>query len=139
MCAGLIIKHEIKIYFPNPKAILEGYDKNGEYFAGVWGRRNENELKSSNLPITGWARKESINKGYWNKYSPKRLYIHAKSFMEKDSEKNSHWFDLKNNESLAGIMCKWDSINVIYIVTDIPPSDMKHIHDRWPLILKIED
>jgi hypothetical protein len=82
MCAGLIFhegvkKQEIKVFFPRPYAKIYYLTKDGNKDIGIWGIRNEKEKEELkvNLPITGWAKIESIKKGYWDANKRTGIYF----------------------------------------------------------------
>ena len=52
--------------------------------------------------------------------------------MEKDGAKVSHWFDMKPDEMLQGLLTIHDDIARVYVViTDNTPPEFSYIHDRW--------
>lgn len=124
----------IKTYFPNPASRIPFQSENKENDFAIWGRRNQNEYSETYFPVTGWAKFESLKKGYWNKYTPKKVLIPATGYMEKDNEKISHWFSLDKNQRLCGLLLSHHNFNFIYIVTIASPDEFKHIHHRWVLI-----
>jgi len=133
MCGGVLIRDKgkvIKVYFPNPDAQLPVLKKDGELALVAWGRRKEQQGK---LPQGGWARQESIDKGIWDKWSPRPVKIIVDSFMEKDKNRVSHWFDLKQGEWIQGLVAHKDNESRVYVVTIEPEPDA--IHNRWPKIL----
>ncbi|MGA1847613.1 hypothetical protein, partial [Deferribacter abyssi] len=138
MCAGLIFresvnKTELKVFFPRPYAKIYYLNETGNKGVALWGLRNEKEKEELkvDLPITGWAKIESIRKGYWSRFNPAKVYIPAVGFMEKDNQKKSHWFELKDNEFILAILIKQKDAKVCYIVTQPTPKKYRHIHDRW--------
>ena len=134
MCGGVIYTYqdnEYKLYFPNPKAKLPVKKKNGKLQLLAWGRRRE---QAGNLPMGGWARLESIQKGVWDKYAPKSVKIPVHAFMEKDIEGVSHWFELTKGQWIQGLVASYDRERRLYIVT-VTPEREDAVHDRWPRIL----
>lgn len=135
MCGGVqyIIKKEtLKIYFPNPQAQLPIIMKDGNISLLPWGRRKEQE---GHLPLGGWARLESINSGKWEYTQPIPIKIAVDAFMEKDRNKDSHWFNLEENQFIQGLVAHYNNERRIYVVTVEPDSSKKQIHDRWPRII----
>ena len=55
-------------------------------------------------PLGGWARLESIQKGVWQKFSPRPVKIIVDAFMEKDSNDQSLWFMLKPGQFIQGLI-----------------------------------
>ena len=121
----------MKIYFPNPKGCLPVRKKNGQYELIAWGRR---KTQIGELPVGGWARLESIEKGVWDKWMPKPVKIIVQRFMEKDMEGQSHWFELMPGQHIQGLLAHSKNETRIYVVTVIPELP-DAIHDRWPRIM----
>jgi putative SOS response-associated peptidase YedK len=140
MCAGIFFKDDqnpeltYKIYFPIPYAKIPIISKNGVKETLFWGRRNKDEFSDTNLPVTGWAKIESIKKGWWHKFNPEKVYIPALKFMEKDNAKKSHWFDVEDGKFIVGLKVTSADISVCYIVTIPTPKEFIHIHNRWVLL-----
>ena len=133
MCGGVQYNHagEVKkIYFPNPYAQLPVMKKDGELALVAWGRRKQ---QHGGLPQGGWARQEPIDKAIWQKWSPTPVKIIVDRFMEKDKERVSHWFELKEGEWIQGLVAHKDDETRVYVVTIEPEPGA--IHDRWPKIL----
>ncbi|KAA0257572.1 hypothetical protein FHQ18_09535 [Deferribacter autotrophicus] len=93
MRAGLLFreslnKTEFKVFFPQPYARIHYLNETGNKGVAIWKLRNEKEKKDLkvNLQITGWAKIESIKKGYLNKFNPTKVYIPAVGFIEKDEK-----------------------------------------------------
>ena len=135
MCGGVqysVQGKTINIYFPNPKAQLPVRMKDQSIELMPWGRRKN---ESGHLPPGGWARHESVLKGTWDKYQPVPVKIQVNSFMEKDLNKVSHWFDLEEDQFIQGLLAQWDDEYRVYVVTISPPMD-DPVHNRWPRIIK---
>lgn len=90
-----------------------------------WGNRD----KKLYLPITGWAKKESVDAGRWEKYKPKLVDIPAKRGFEKGV-----WFDFKDAKTSGLLVGKKDAERV-YIITKKADNEYRKItgHDRMPL------
>jgi len=134
MCGGVyytINGQDVRVYFPNPKASLPIKMKSGEIELLPWGRRKE---QAGALPLGGWARLDSIYAGRWDKWSPKPVKVSVKSFMEKDIENQSHWFDLTKGQCIQGLVARNKYEQRIYIVT-ITPEFEDAVHNRWPRIV----
>ena len=71
--------------------------------------------------------------GIWEKWSPTPVKIIVDRFMEKDKERVSHWFDLKQGEWIQGLVAHKDDESRVYVVTVEPEAGA--IHNRWPKIL----
>ena len=65
--------------------------------------------------------------------NPKAL-LPVKSFMEKDLEGHSHWFDLTRGQWIQGLVARYQYERRIYVVT-IEPELAEAVHDRWPRIM----
>jgi putative SOS response-associated peptidase YedK len=97
-----------------------------------WGKRKEQE---GNLPQGGWARLDSIQSGKWSAYRPIPVKLPVHGFMEKDINKQSHWFDLEEGTWLQGLVATYKNEHRVYVVTVVPEPEMALIHNRWPRII----
>jgi hypothetical protein len=135
MCGGVyyIYDGEVRrVYFPNPAALLPVQQREGDPLLMPWGRR---EKQSGALPMGGWARLTSIHAGRWDRWFPRPVKIPLLSFMEKDIEGNSHWFDLTTGHWVQGLYIAWEQEHRVYVVT-IQPETENRVHERWPRILE---
>jgi len=83
MCGGVQFKHEgktLKVYFPDPQAVLPVRLKTGGHVLLPWGRR---EGETGALPVGGWARHESILAGKWDRFFPKPVRLDLKRLWRK--------------------------------------------------------
>jgi len=136
MCDGVYFEHNGEIlrqYFSNPKAHLPILKTDGGIILMPWGRR---QSQVGNLPMGGWAKLNSVYRGRWDKYFPKPLKIPVLSFMEKDYEGYSHWYDLNKGQYLQGLLAKDNNEQRIYIVTIDPELEDANIHKRWPRVIQ---
>ena len=136
MCGGVYFEHQgdvLRQYFPNPKAVRPVQKKDGSLILIPWGRR---QSQMGNLPLGGWARLDSIYGGRWDKYFPQPLKIPVFSFMEKDLEGNSHWYDLNKGQYLQGLLARDNNEHRIYVVTIEPEMEDANIHNRWPRVIQ---
>lgn len=134
MCGGVYYKNEgqdIRVYFPNPKALLPVMTKTKKIEMIPWGRRRE---QSGHLPLGGWARLDSIYTGRWDKWFPIPVKLPVMQFMEKDIEGASHWFDLTKGQFIQGLIARDKYEQRVYVVT-ITPELEDAVHERWPRIL----
>jgi len=134
MCGGVyytIDDQDVRVYFPNPVAKLPVKKKHGEIALLPWGRRKE---QVGHLPLGGWARLDSIYAGRWDRWFPVPVKLVVKSFMEKDIEGHSHWFDLTRGQFIQGLIARDNHEQRIYVVT-VTPEMEDAVHDRWPRIL----
>lgn len=134
MCDGVYYAangQDIRVYFPNPKAQLPVTTRGGGTSLLAWGRRHE---QAGNLPLGGWARLDGIYAGHWDRWFPVPVKIPVKSFLEKDLEGRSHWYDLTRGQWIQGLVARDRHERRIYVVT-IEPELAEAIHARWPRIM----
>ena len=138
MCGGAYFNFGseiLRMYFPNPKAVLPVMKEGGQTILLPWGRRRDQD---GILPATGWAKLESIYCGVWDKYRPVPVKIPALSFMEKDFEGQPHWYDLQKGQFIQGLVARAVNSNErrIYVVTLEPEPEDAQIHSRWPRVVQ---
>jgi len=134
MCGGVYYQdkgQDVRIYFPNPKAMLPVNTRQNNIVLLPWGRRKE---QTGKLPLGGWARLDSIYSGRWDRWFPKPVKLPIKSFMEKDIVGKSHWFDIGSGQCIQGLVARDGYEQRVYVVT-ITPELVDAVHDRWPRIL----
>ena len=134
MCGGVIYHYkggEVRTFFPNPEATLPVKKQNGEMSLLLWGRRQHQIGK---LPLGGWARLNSVYAGRWDRWFPRPVKLLVVSFMEKDIEGRSHWYELTRGQWIQGLVARNNYEQRIYVVT-IEPEMEDAVHDRWPRIL----
>jgi len=134
MCGGVyysINDQDIRVYFPNPKAQLPVKARNGGISTLVWGRRHQ---QAGALPLGGWARLDGIYAGHWDRWFPQPVKMPVKSFMEKDLEGHSHWYDLARGQWIQGLVARHRQERRVYVVT-IEPELADAIYNRWPRIM----
>lgn len=138
MCGGIKYNDkagkEWKVYFPSPKAALPVIKKSGEIEWVTWGKRKEENAPY--FPNGGWARLDSIKEGKWQRFHPTPVLLPVNAFMEKDHEKVSHWFDLKSDEVIQGLLTVHEDVARVYVVTTDTPQEFSFIHDRWPRVIQ---
>ncbi|BFM07070.1 hypothetical protein [Halioxenophilus aromaticivorans] len=135
MCGGVRFQangDELKIYFPNPKAVLPVRTKNNGHELVAWGRR---ETQSGFMPRGGWARLDSIHAGKWSQYSPIPVKIDVQAFMEKDLNNTSQWYELQPGEFIQGLVATLGQECRLYVVTELNPNS-NHKSQRWPRVIK---
>ena len=134
MCGGVyysINGQDVRVYFPNPKATLPVRKRSGAIELLPWGRRKE---QKGVLPLGGWARLDSIYAGRWDRWFPIPVKLDIKSFMEKDMEGHSHWYDLTRGQYIQGLVARDHQEQRIYVVT-VTPELEDAVHERWPRVL----
>ena len=144
MCCGgvyldITTNKLIKLFFPVPNILIPVIDNDGNYFLYQWGQRENDKDVIKELPTTGWARIESLEKPYWTNHKPRKVFIPFKSFFEKDKnnplypKNKATEFNLKEDESLLGLLIDSPTKKIVYIITE-PIKNW--IHDRYPLVVK---
>jgi len=134
MCGGvyyIINDQDIRVSFPNPKARLPVITRGGGTGLLAWGRRQE---QAGQLPLGGWARLDSIYAGRWDRWFPVPVKVPVRSFMEKDLEGHSRWYELTHGQWIQGLVARDGHERRIYVVT-VEPELADAIHDRWPRIM----
>lgn len=137
MCGGVHFEHQgevLKSFFPNPRAQLPLLRRDGGIELIGWGRRKGQE---GDLPITGWARLDSIYAGKWDKYFPKPVRIPVLRFMEKNYENVSKWYDLIPSQCLQGLFIQHNNERRVYVVTVEPEMAERDYHERMPRIISM--
>ena len=134
MCGGVLYSQkgqEIRVFFPNPKAMLPVRTRSGDTTLLPWGRRQQ---QAGSLPLGGWARQESIYAGRWDRWFPIPVKLPIKSFMETDIEDHKYWYELVEGQWIQGLVAHNRHERRLYVVT-IEPELEDAIHDRWPKIM----
>jgi hypothetical protein len=134
MCGGVYYSasgQDVRVWFPNPKAQLPVATRSDDICLLAWGRRRE---QAGQLPLGGWARLDSIYAGRWDRWFPVPVKLPVKSFMEKDLEGHSHWYDLTRGQWIQGLVARHRHERRVYVVT-IEPEFADAVHDRWPRIM----
>ena len=74
MCGGMTYQYknpetrqleERKVFFPRPHAEIPVIDEDGVILLHQWGRRSKEENPEYEVPVTGWARVDKLESGYW--------------------------------------------------------------------------
>jgi hypothetical protein len=134
MCGGVYYSHQgqdVRVYFPNPKAMLPVRTRSGDIVLLPWGRRKD---QKGELPLGGWARLDSIYSGRWDRWFPVPVKLPIKQFMEKDLEGSSHWYDLTRGQWIQGLVARDGHEQRVYVVT-VEPQLADAVHDRWPRLV----
>jgi putative SOS response-associated peptidase YedK len=136
MCGGIVFKTSnkeefITVYYPRPYAIIYGINDESLCIQAYWGKREEVEFKNIEVPKTGWAKLESLEKKFWDKYNYTRILIPAYKYMEKDRKGQSHWFILNDDEFIEGLFITKENLNFIYVITLSSTAEQSKIHERW--------
>ena len=134
MCGGVEYQwagKKRKTYFPMIHAQIPILMRSGKLKLFEWGRR---EREQGDLPATGWARIDSIQDGKWDRFDHQQARIIVDQYMEKDRDRNSHWFKLGPGQYIQGLLVRSGDEQRVYVVTEPPPAHLATIHDRWPRI-----
>jgi putative SOS response-associated peptidase YedK len=152
MCGGMTytsidpITGEVKtrtVYFPIPQAKIPVLPVDGDSSEPQepqfcqWGKRR-GEDDAFDVPVTGWARLLSLKEGKWNRYNPSRVVIPALRWMEKDPQRQTHWFELQPGRAILGVRLEVQGKAFVYVVTRPAAGDMADVHDRMPLVVPID-
>lgn len=122
---------EVRVFFPNPKATLPVRTRAGEGILLPWGRRQE---QLGRLPLGGWARLDAIYAGRWDRWFPIPVKLPVLSFMERDIEGKSRWYELTRGQYIQGLVARDKYEQRVYVVT-IEPEREDATHQRWPKLL----
>ena len=122
------------VHFPNPRATLPILKKSGAIEFLPWGRRKEDD---GLLPAGGWAKHSSIKEGVWARYHPQPVKLLLSAWSEKDDQGQRHWFSLKDQQCLQGLVAHLGTEKRVYLVT-VGATDTSAIHDRAPRIIETD-
>ncbi len=148
MCGGMKYRHtdpetgEITartVYFPRPQALIPIIDEGAESLV-QWGRRETDpDFHSFDVPHNGWARLESIEKEYWQRFEPAQVLIPALEFCEKpEGFERSVWYPaMRANTYLKGLKLIQHDKTFVYVVTH-PPTEIFRDIDRVPVIVNAD-
>jgi len=134
MCDGVyysVNDQDVRVYYPNPRAMLPVRTRNGKSALLAWGRRHE---QAGGLPPGGWARLDAIYGGRWDRWFPVPVKLPVRSFMEKDFEGRGRWYDLTRGQWIQGLVARYRQERRVYVVT-VEPELVDAIHERWPRIM----
>jgi hypothetical protein len=118
MCGGVDYRIQPKryqVYFPQPGARLPVKTRSHGVKQVHWGRRSS---EPGHLPVTGWARLESIERGAWARWRPLPVKIMVDSWQEKNKKiGQTFWHALREDEYLQGLLARLRDEERVYIVT----------------------
>jgi putative SOS response-associated peptidase YedK len=145
MCGGMTYPnpetHQVetrRVYFPQPHAQVPVIDDGGAIHLYQWGRRSEEEDPEYDVPVTGWARANKLDSGYWQRYGPSEVLLPALKFSEKGKLPKSKWFEMPEDTYIMGLKIERKDKNFIYIVTNPAIGELEKIHPRMPLIVNAD-
>lgn len=58
--------------------------------------------------------------------------------MEKDEEKQSHWFDIPTNQYMLGVRIERNERQFVYVVTHPAKDSFAGVHPRMPMLVNAE-
>lgn len=120
----------IRVFFPNPKAALL-LDPASDLWL-PWGRRRE---QPGDWPEGGWAREESLEKGFWRRWHPEPVVVRPVRWMEKDRHRVSRWFDLEEDHGICCLVLTKAPGTPIYVITRQAEGNyLADVHDRIPVV-----
>lgn len=134
MCGGIEYQGT-KVYFPTPEARLPILTRSGSVTWVPWGWRHDMD---KSFVSGGWARHESILAHKWKAWHPRPVLIICDRYMEKDEQKESHWFDMAPHMAIQGLLAERRGKHIVYVVTVSPPPEFAWCHDRWPRLVKLK-
>jgi hypothetical protein len=137
VCTAVKYRHDgalVFVHFAKPGAVLPVLLRSGEVRYVPWGRR---QGESGRLPLSGWARLDSVRKGTWDKYSPVPVRIPVQQFMERDWEGAARWYNVGEDFALQGVLAGCgDEVRVYVIAVRPSTTALRQMHQRWPRIVK---
>jgi hypothetical protein len=116
MCLGVSYRRYRKpyeSYYPQSGACLPVRLRSGATALVPWGRRPS---ERGRLPITGWARLNSIKRGFWHVWHPMPVKVAVVAWMEK-VDGLSYWHALAQHEYVQGLVARAGNELRAYIVT----------------------
>ncbi len=141
MCGGVDYRVQPKryqVYFPQPGARLPVKTRSHGVKQVHWGRRSS---EPGHLPVTGWARLESIERGVWARWRPLPAKVMVDSWQEKNKKiGQTFWHALREDQYLQGLLARLRDEKRVYIVTVAPAKEAGIIslarYDRIPRIMR---
>ncbi len=118
-------QERINTFFWSPHPVLPV--ENGNQIKLLdWGNRDKN----IDLPQTGWAKQESLDKGKWDYLHPRTIKIPAQFGYEKGI-----WFEIKNG--ISGIKINKNNLSRVYMITKQASNKYLKLtgHYREPVLL----
>ena len=147
MCGGMIYKYknketkrleEWRAFFPQPHVKIPVIDDGGTVMLCQWGRRNPQEDPEYDVPVTGWARADKLDSGFWKNYHPEEVLIPALEFSEKGKLPKSRWFEMPRETYLLGLKIQRKDKHFVYVVTNPAIGELEKIHPRMPLVVNAD-
>lgn len=146
MCHGIeyVLEDErVVVYFDVLGAELPIRKRSGAVDFVRWGARGDRYLADDNtpgyllkFPLGGFASRESIQKGAWQKFEPKPVRIVASRFVFDDARLGPRFFALARGEYIQGLLAVSGTHRRVYVVTVAPPAEHEEAFETWPRVVK---
>ena len=145
MCHGIeyVLEDErVVVYFDVQGAELPIRRKSGAVEFVRWGARGERYLADDNtpgyllkFPVGGWASRDSIGSGAWQKFEPRPVRILASRFVFDHALTGPRFFALERGEYIQGLLAASGTHRRVYVVTVSPPAQHRDF-PTWPRVIR---
>ena len=146
MCHGIEYVRDderVVVYFDLERAELPVRKKSGAVQFLPWGARGDSYLIRDNtpgyllkFPVGGWASRDSIREGAWQKFEPVPVRIAASRFVLVDGQLGPVFFALEPGEYIQGLLARTAGQRRVYVVTIDPPGEHAARWQFWPRIVR---
>ena len=146
MCHGIEYVRDderIVVYFDIERAEVPVRKRSGAVEFLPWGARGDRYHIRDNtpgyllkFPVGGWASRESIRAGEWQKFEPVPVRIVASRFVFVDGQLGPVFHALAAGEYIQGLLARAGGQRRVYVVTVDPPHEHAERRDFWPRIIK---
>lgn len=142
MCDGVEVRDgnkAIKVNFVAPAAlvpVLLADDGAVEWIR--WGRRKKEQGVG---PVGGWARQQTMHSGNWDVLNQQMGFVLAQRFIQESilGRRLSQWVHVPPTQAIACVVIGEACSRSAYIVTTMPPPELKKTYSRWPLLVDIPE
>jgi hypothetical protein len=145
MCHGIEYVRDderVVVYFDVAGAELPVRRRSGAIEFITWGARGERYVSGDNtpgylqkFPVGGWAAREEIRAGAWQKFEPLPVRIAASRFVLVHAQLGAVCFDLAPAEYIQGLLARTGGQRRVYVVTVAPPAEHAEKWNLWPRIV----
>lgn len=146
MCHGIEYVRDderVVVYFDLERAELPVRKRSGAVEFLPWGARDDRYLAYDNtpgyllkFPVGGWAPRDAIRSGAWQKFEPLPVRVVASRFVLVDGQLGPVFFALKPGEYIQGLLARSGAQRRVYVVTVDPPAEHANKWQLWPRIVK---
>jgi hypothetical protein len=146
MCHGIEYVRDderVVVYFDLERATLPVRKRSGAVEFLPWGARGDRYLTLDNtpgyllkFPVGGWASRDSIREGAWQKFEPVPVRIVASRFVLVDGQLGPVFHALERGEYIQGLLARTGGQRRVYVVTVEPPAEHTGRWQLWPRIIK---